>query len=102
MGCGFFEKVYENALMHELKKDGLRAERQKRFSIIYDGVGVGDYIADLVVEDLVIVETKAVDVLDDIHVAQCLNYLKATGLKLALLLNFGAPRIAVKRIINKF
>jgi GxxExxY protein len=67
---------------------------------VYDGASVGEYIADLVVEDLVIVETKAVKALEDIHVAQCLNYLKATGLKLGLLLNFATPKVVVRRIAN--
>ncbi len=99
-GCGFPEKVYENAMTHELRKSGLKAEQQVRFPVVYDGVTLGEYVADLVVEDLVIVETKAVRTLDDIHMAQCLNYLKATGLKLGLLLNFGVPRVTVRRDVN--
>ncbi len=71
-----------------------------RFPVVYDGVTLGEYVADLVVEDLVIVETKAVRTLGDIHMAQCLNYLKATGLKLGLLLNFGVPRVTVRRVVN--
>ena len=101
LGCGFFEKVYENALVHELRKDGLHLEQQKRFNILYDGVNVGEYIADLVVGNAVIVETKAVQAIEKIHVAQCLNYLKATGLKLGLVLNFGTTRVSVKRVVNR-
>ena len=100
MGCGFLEKVYENALAHELSKAGLSVEQQKRLSVIYDGIVVGEYITDLLVENAVLVEAKAVKLLDDIHMAQCLNYLKATGLKLCLLINFGTPKVAVKRIVN--
>ena len=100
LGCGFLEKVYENALIHELRKSGIKAEQQKRFVVIYEGANVGEYVADLVVEDLVIMETKAVRILDDSHMAQCLNYLKATGLRLGLLLNFGVPRVAVRRVVN--
>ena len=100
LGCGFLEKVYENALIHELRKTGIKAEQQKRFVVFYEGANVGEYVADLVVDGLVIVETKAVKILDDNHMAQCLNYLKATGLRLGLLLNFGVPRVAVRRVVN--
>ena len=100
LGCGFLERVYENALAHELGKAGLVVAQQKRFAVVYDGVNVGDYIADLVVEDQVIVEAKVVKVLEDIHMAQCLNYLRATGLKLGLVVNFVTPRIVVRRVAN--
>jgi len=100
LGCGFLEKVYENALCHELRKTGLGIEQQKRIDVCYDGVVVGDYVADLVVENEIIVEVKAVKALDDIHLAQCMNYLKATRQKLCLLLNFGNPRVAIKRVVN--
>lgn len=102
LGCGFLEKVYENALAHELRNAGLGVEQQKRFNIIYGGVQVGEYVADLIVEREVIVETKATRVLEDIHAAQCLNYLKATGLRLGLVLNFGTARVSVRRIVNRF
>ena len=100
LGCGFLEKVYENALVHELRKAGLRLEQQKRITVKYDRIVVGEYVADLLVEEAVLVETKTVKLIDEVHMAQCLNYLKATGLKLCLLINFGTPRIKVKRIIN--
>ncbi len=87
-------------MTHELRKAGLKAEQQIRFPVVYDGVNLGEYVADLVVEDMVIVETKAVKVLDDIHMAQCLNYLKATDLRLGLLLNFGTPKVTVRRVVN--
>ena len=102
LGTGFLEKVYENALAHELRKRRHGVEQQKKLEVLYDGVVVGDYVADLVVEQLVIVELKAVKQLDNNHQAQCLNYLKATGLSVALLINFGAPRVEVKRIVHQF
>ena len=67
---------------------------------MYDGIVVGEYIADILVQEIVILEIKAVKTLDEIHLAQCLNYLKATDLRLCLLINFGAPKVAVKRIVN--
>jgi GxxExxY protein len=99
LGCGFLEKVYENALAHEIRKAGLKVSQQHAIQIRYDGVLVGEYVADLLVEEIVLVELKAVKALDDIHAAQCLNYLKATGIKICLLINFGRPRVEVKRII---
>ena len=101
LGCGFLEKVYENALKIELRKEGLIVQQQHPISIFYEGQSVGEYFADLVEEKEIIVEMKAVKVLDDIHLAQCLNYLKATGLKLCLLINFGSPRVEIKRIVNE-
>jgi len=102
LGSGFLEKVYENALAHELRKSGLRVKQQHEIKVYYDGVVVGEYAADLLVESAVIVELKAVKALDDVHMAQCLNYLKATGVKVSLLLNFGTPRVEVKRIVHDF
>jgi GxxExxY protein len=100
LGSGFLEKVYENALAHELKKSGFLVEQHKRIQVRYDGVVVGDYMADLLVQDGVLVELKAVKALDNIHIVQCLNYLKATGFKVCLLLNFGTPRVQIRRLIN--
>ncbi len=100
LGAGFLERVYENALAHELRKTGLAVARQHRVQVFYDGVVVGDYAVDLLVEASIIVELKAVRVLDRIHTAQCLNYLKATGFRLGLLLNFGNPRLEIRRLVN--
>jgi GxxExxY protein len=100
LGSGFLEKVYENALAHELKKSGFLVEQQKRIQVRYDGIVVGDYMADLLVQNAVLVELKAVKVLDNIHIAQCLNYLKATGFKVCLLLNFGTPKVQIRRLMN--
>jgi len=69
-------------------------------NVLYDGTVVGDYVTDLLVENKVLVETKAIKLIEQIHVAQCLNYLKATGLSLCLLINFGNPKVKVQRIIN--
>ena len=102
LGAGFLEKVYENALAHELRKVGLRVEQQRNMQVHYDGVLVGEYIADLLVENTVVVELKAVRAFEDVHVAQCLNYLKAIGLQVCLLINFGNPRVEVKRIVSRF
>jgi len=81
LGAGFLEKVYENALAHELRKAGMEAHQQHEINVLYDGVTVGKYFADTLVDEAVIVEIKAASALDRIHVAQCLNYLKATGLR---------------------
>lgn len=100
LGSGFLEKVYENALAHELRKAGLTVAQQQGVSVIYDDVIVGEYAADLLVEAAVIVELKAVRALDDVHQAQCMNYLRATGLQLCLLLNFGRPHVEIRRIVH--
>jgi GxxExxY protein len=98
LGAGFLEKVYENALIHELRKSGLGAAQQAEINVYYDGVEVGHFAADLLVESIVLIELKAAKALDDIHLAQCLNYLRATGLKICLLLNFGGPKLQIKRV----
>jgi GxxExxY protein len=102
LGCGFLEKVYENALAHELRKSGLRVAQQTSVVVQYDGIVAGEYVADLLVEDRVLLELKAAKALDEIHQAQCINYLKATGLRICLLINFGTPTIEVKRLVRNF
>lgn len=102
LGCGFLEKVYENALAHEVRKAGLDVRQQHGIQVYYDGVVVGEYAVDLLIEGCVLVELKAVKALDDIHLAQCLNYLKATGLRVCLLINFGRPRVEVRRVVLDF
>ena len=99
LGSGFLEKVYENALLVELRKRGLRAEVQVPIKVKYKGEVVGDYFADLVVEDQVIVELKVVEQLDNIHEAQLINYLKATGMKVGLLVNFRHTKAEIKRLV---
>jgi GxxExxY protein len=102
LGCGFMERVYENALVHELRKAGLQVEQQHGITIRYDGIVVGEYVADLLVEGVLLIELKAVREFDDIHLAQCLNYLKATNLHLCLLMNFGKPRVDIRRVVNNY
>ena len=102
LGPGFLEKVYENALAVELGQVGLEVEQQHRIEVRYKTVLVGDFVADLLVDGCVIVEIKAVKTLDDIHTAQCVNYLKATGLQVCLLVNFGSPKATVKRVVYGF
>ena len=98
LGHGFLEKVYENALAHEIRKAGLSCEQQYAIPVKYDGVLVGDFVADLLVEQKIIVELKALSELNDVHLAQCLNYLRATRLKTCLLLNVGSASVEVKRV----
>jgi GxxExxY protein len=89
LGYGFAERVYENALAIELKKSGLRVEKQKEITVYYESEVVGDYVADTVVNGVVMLELKAVRTLTEDHEAQLLNYLKATPVEVGLLLNFG-------------
>lgn len=96
LGTGFLEKVYENALMKELTNSGLRVLQQHPIKVYYEGTIVGDYIADILVEKKIIVEVKAVSELSKVHDTQLVNYLKATGLKVGLLINFGSE-IGIRR-----
>lgn len=98
LGPGFLEKVYENALAHELRKAGLPVVTQCRIAVMYDGIVVGEYLGDLLVEGRVLIELKVVKAFDDSHLAQSLNYLTATGLKTCLLLNFGTATLGIKRV----
>jgi GxxExxY protein len=100
LGVGFLEKINENALAHEIRKAGLTVQQQRAVEVRYDGVVVGTYLADLLVENVLVVELKAVRVLDPIHSAQCLNYLRATGFWLCLLLNFGNQLPEIKRLAS--
>ena len=102
LGCGFLEKVYENALAIELRKAGLKVEQQHGIKVKYDGIIVGEFAADLLIERSVLVELKAAKALDDAHMSQCLNYLKATDLSVCLLVNFGKPKAEIKRIVRNF
>lgn len=101
LGCGFLEKVYRNALTHRLRKQGLRVEPEKEILVRdQDGTILGEYFADLVIDEVVVIEVKAVSALRGEHVAQVLNYLKATGKEVGLLVNFGAPRIQFRRVVR--
>ncbi len=99
LGRGFLEKVYQNALAEELRLRGYRVEIEVKIPVYYKETLVGDYYADILVEGRIIVELKALNALTSQHEAQLLNYLKATGLKVGLLLNFGSQRVQVKRRI---
>ena len=96
LGYGFLEKVYQNALVIELAKRGIKADSEKPIKVFYEGQIVGDYVCDLIVDDKVILELKAVKELNDIHEVQLVNYLKATGVEVGLLINFG-PSVKIKR-----
>ncbi len=100
LGPGFLEKVYENALLIELRSRGLKAEAQVPIKVLYKDDVVGEYIADIFVEDRVIVELKTVESLEKIHEAQLLNYLKATGLNIGMLVNFRHPKAEIKRLVH--
>ena len=97
LGVGYLEKVYENALAFELRDAGLRVEQQKSIPVVYRGVIVGDYIADILVDDQLILEIKATKTIDLPHEAQLLNYLKTTGIHTGLILNFGTSHLGIKR-----
>jgi GxxExxY protein len=99
LGSGFLEKVYVNALTLELRKNGLVVECQKGFPVRYEGTVVGDYIADLVISGKVVVECKAVSNLDPVHEAQLMNYLKASGIRVGLLINFSRPKLQYRRLV---
>jgi GxxExxY protein len=102
LGYGFLEKVYQNSLLIELENKGLFVEQQRPVQVLYQGTVVGDYIPDLVVEQSIVVEVKAITGLERIHRQQCINYLRATGYRVCLLLNFGQPRFEMKRLVWKF
>ena len=99
MGAGFLEKVYENALCIELTQAGIPFQRQQQFAISYKGENVGNYIADIVVDVRLLIELKALSGFSKEHDAQVMNYLKATGLTVGLLLNFGVARLGNRRIV---
>ena len=98
LGIGFVEKVYENALAHIIRKSGLKVVQQWPIMVSFDGVVVGEFFADLLVAERVLVELKAVSMLKDEHTAQALNYLRATGLEICLLINFGTSKIEITRL----
>ena len=100
LGPGFLEAVYQASLAHELTLRGIQSEQLKRLPVTYKGVLVGEYEADFVVEDKVILELKAVSKFHPAHEAQAINYLAATGLRLAILLNFGAQSLQHKRLVR--
>ena len=100
IGSGFLERVYENSLIIELENEGLKFKHQAPIKVFYSGKTVGLYYADILVEDKVIIELKTVKAIEDVHLAQCLNYLKATNLNVCLLINFAMPKVMIKRVVN--
>lgn len=99
LGPGFLEKIYERAMLHELALRGVYARAQVSFPVSYKGKHLGDYVPDLVVGERVIVELKCVDHFASEHLAQCINYLRASGLCVALLINFQRPKVEWKRVL---
>ncbi len=99
LGAGFLEKVYSNALAVELGQTGISCEREIPFKVEHRNVVVGDYCADIVVEKRVLVELKVCAGLDSVHEAQILNYLKASGTRVGLLMNFGQPKLQYRRFV---
>ena len=100
LGYGFLEKVYENALMIALRLAGIKAEQQVPIKVYFKGEIVGEYVADILIEEKIILELKAQDRINDVHRAQTLNYLKATGMRLALILNFAKESLQRERLVN--
>jgi GxxExxY protein len=98
LGAGFLERVYERALLHELKIRGLQVVAQAPFPVFYKGLRVGDYFADILVEGEIVLELKCVDRLATEHTAQCLNYLRSSGKEVCLLINFQKPTVEWKRV----
>lgn len=99
LGYGFLEKVYENALMILFRQEGIQTKQQEPIRVYFEGQAVGDYFADILVEGNVILELKVAEKIIDAHKAQVLNYLKATGLHLAIILNFGKERLEYERLV---
>ena len=100
LGPGYTENIYENALVQELRSRGITCERQRTVPVLYKGQRVGTYRLDLLVEGKIIVEIKAVSAITDVSKAQLLAYLKATNLRLGILVNFGTARVTYQRIVN--
>jgi GxxExxY protein len=102
LGAGFLEKVYQRALLTECRIRGLRVVAEVSFSVDYKGNCVGEYFADIVVEDAVVIEIKCAERFSSEHTAQCLNYLRASGHTVCLLVNFQQPKVEWKRIVQGF
>jgi GxxExxY protein len=102
LGAGFLEKVYQRALHKELGLRGIRAAAEASFTVTYKSHSVGEYFADLLVEDVLVVELKCAERLSSEHTAQCINYLRASGRTVCLLVNFNKPKVEWKRIVHRF
>jgi GxxExxY protein len=99
LGCGLLEKVYENALVRELRLRKKHVSVQKECKVIYKGDKVGTYYADLVIEEKVIIEVKSAEKIDNVHRAQLLNYLRISGIRVGLIINFARPKLEYERLI---
>ncbi|MCD4830303.1 MAG: GxxExxY protein [Anaerohalosphaeraceae bacterium] len=99
LGCGFLEKVYENALMMLLEREKIPAKQQAPADVYFQEKVIGQYFADILIDNKIILELKTTNSITGIHKAQTLNYLKATGFKLGLIINFGRPRLEYKRLV---
>jgi GxxExxY protein len=99
LGCGFLEKVYENALMMLLDRENIPARQQAPTDVYFQGKVIGQYFADILVDNKLILELKAVNTITDINKAQVLNYLRATGVKLGIILNFAKPKLEYQRLV---
>jgi GxxExxY protein len=102
LGCGFLESVYEKALLIALEDVGLKAKTQTPLQVMFRGQMVGEFFPDIIVEDKVVLELKAVKTLAPEHLAQVMNYLKATGIEVGMLVNFGNPKLEYRRFDNRF
>lgn len=99
LGYGFLEKVYENSLMILFRKEGIRSEQQYPIKVYFDRKVVGNYVADILIENKIIIELKCVEKINNIHKAQALNYLKATRMRLAIILNFAKDKLQYERLV---
>jgi GxxExxY protein len=99
LGCGFLEKIYEKAMLVLLEKEGIPFRQQVPHPVYFEGRKSGNFYTDIVVDGKIILELKAADAIADVHRAQALNYLNATGLQLAIVMNFGKPRLQVERLV---
>jgi GxxExxY protein len=102
LGAGFLEKIYQRALLRELSLLGIRATAEASFTVTYKGHAVGEYFADILAEDVLVVELNCVERLSSEHTAQCVNYLRASGRTVCLLVNFQKPKVEWKRIVHGF
>jgi GxxExxY protein len=102
LGAGFLEKVYQRALLRELRLRGIRAESEVSLPVSYKGQCVGEYFADILVADVLVIELKCAERLSNEHVAQCLNYLRASGRRFCLLVNFQKSKVEWKRIVSGY
>jgi GxxExxY protein len=99
LGCGFLEKIYENAMMMLFEREKISARQQAPADVFFHEKVIGEYFADILVDNKIILELKTVDAISNAHIAQVLNYLRATGIKLGIIMNFGNPKFTYKRLV---